>query len=119
MSEHKTPFVRSTLTARSIPGQRKELMAAFFKHHVFEECKAAVPGFLSGEVLLSMADADELQISVLWSNQRAWQTWQDSPVRHQQVHALAHLLACAPQGQLYALATHGLEPGHEKVHDSL
>ena len=53
-------------------------MAAFFKHHVFEECKAAVPGFLSGEVLLSMADADELQISVLWSNQRAWQTWQDS-----------------------------------------
>ncbi len=87
-------------------------MATFFRRRVFEECKAAVPGFISGEVLLSLTDADELQISVLWRDQSAWQAWQDSEVRLQQAHDLAPLLACAPIGKLYALAAPAVEPGH-------
>ena len=106
MNEHPSSFVRSTLTARSVPGQREQLLAAFLKRRVLQECHEAIPGFVSAEVLLSLTDADELQISVLWRDQTAWQAWQDSELRHRQAQDLAPLLACAPVGQLFALATH-------------
>ena len=109
MNEHPNTFVRSTLTAKSMPGQREQLLAAFFKRRVLQECQEAIPGFVSAEVLLSLTDADELQISVLWRDQTAWQAWQDSAVRLLQAQDLAPLLACAPVGQLYALATHSAE----------
>lgn len=109
MNEHPNTFVRSTLTAKSMPGQREQLLAAFFKRRVLQECQEAIPGFVSAEVLLSLTDADELQISVLWRDQTAWQAWQDSEVRRLQAQDLAPLLACAPVGQLYALATHSAE----------
>lgn len=109
MNEHPNTFVRSTLTAKSMPGQREQLLAAFFKRRVLQECQEAIPGFVSAEVLLSLTDADELQISVLWRDQTAWQAWQDSAVRRLQAQDLAPLLACAPVGQLYALATHSAE----------
>lgn len=109
MNEHPNTFVRSTLTAKSMPGQREQLLAAFFKRRVLQACQEAIPGFVSAEVLLSLTDADELQISVLWRDQTAWQAWQDSEVRRLQAQDLAPLLACAPVGQLYALATHSAE----------
>lgn len=111
MNPSKPAFVRSTLTAKSIPGQREQLISAFFRRRVLEECKATIAGFVSAEVLISLADADEVQISVLWRDQSAWQAWQDSPVRLQQTHALAPLLACVPQGHLYALVPHAVESG--------
>ena len=110
MNEHPSTCVRSTLTAKSMPGQREQLLAAFFQRRVLQECQEAIPGFVSAEVLLSLTDADELQISVLWRDQTAWQAWQDSAVRLQQAQHLAPLLACAPVGQLFALATLSAEP---------
>ncbi len=110
MNEHPSTFVRSTLTAKSMPGQRKQLMAAFFQRRVLQECQEAIPGFVSAEVLLSLTDADELQVSVLWRDHAAWQAWQDSEVRLQQAQHLAPLLACAPAGHLFALASHAEEP---------
>ena len=109
MNEHPNTFARSTLTTKSMPGQREQLLAAFFKRRVLQACQEAIPGFVSAEVLLSLTDADELQISVLWRDQTAWQAWQDSEVRRLQAQDLAPLLACAPVGQLYALATHSAE----------
>ena len=70
----------------------------------------AIPGFVNAEVLLSLTDEDELQISVLWRDHAAWQAWQDSAVRLQQAQHLAPLLACAPVGQLFALVTNSAEP---------
>ncbi len=112
MSEHKSAFVRSTLTAKSLPGQREKLIAAFFRRRVLQECQEAIPGFVSAEVLLSLSDEDELQVSVLWRDQSAWQAWQDSAVRLQQARDLAPWLASAPVGQLYALASHSTGQGH-------
>ena len=106
MNEHPNTFVRSTLTTKSMPGQREQLLAAFFKRRALQECQEAIPGLVSAEVLLSLTDADELQISVLWRDQTAWQAWQDSELRHRQAQDLAPLLACAPVGQLFALATY-------------
>ncbi len=103
--------VRSTLTARSISGQRDKLLDAFFRRRILEECAEDVPGFLSAEVLVSRADPDEVQISVLWSDEGAWRTWQDSPVRLRQAQDLAHLLADAPQGQLIAVVRTHNAPG--------
>lgn len=112
MSQHKTSYLQSTLIAKSLPGQRDKLLATFFKYRVFEECKKAVPGFLSGEVLLSLLDTDELMVSVKWCDKAAWQAWQESPVRLQQSQVLAPFLAGVPIGQLYELATqtHAPEP---------
>ena len=76
---------------------------------MLQECQEAIPGFVSAEVLLSLTDADELQISVLWRDHAAWQAWQDSAVRLQQAQHLAPLLACAPVGQLFAVATDAAE----------
>ncbi len=109
MNEHSTTFIRSTLTAKSIPGQREELLTAFFNRRVLQECQEAIPGFVSAEVLLSLTDVNELHISVLWRDQTAWQNWQDSEVRIKQEQHLAPLLACAPVGQLFALATPAAE----------
>lgn len=103
--------VRSTLTAKSLPGQRDRLLAVFFQRRVLQECQAAVPGFLSAEVLVSMADADEVQISVLWRDEGAWRAWQESPVRLEQAQDLAPFLAGAPQGQLYRLARNPADAG--------
>ncbi|MEK7345165.1 MAG: antibiotic biosynthesis monooxygenase family protein [Pseudomonadota bacterium] len=111
MNPQKTAFVRSTLTVKSIPGQREALLTAFFKRRVLEECQETMPGFVSAEVLASLIDADEVQVSVLWRDQNAWKAWQDSPARLQQAHDLAPLLACTPQGQLYALAGNFIHQG--------
>ncbi len=112
MAMNKQPgtFVRSTLTAKSIPRQREQLLAAFYKRRVLQDCHEAIPGFVNAEVLLSLTDEDELQISVLWRDQNAWQAWQDSGLRLQQAQDLAPLLACAPVGQFFALVTNSAEP---------
>ena len=110
MNEHPSTCVRSTLTAKSMPGQREQLLAAFFKRRVLQECQEAIPGFVSAEVLLSLTDADELQISVLWRDLTAWQDWQNSEVRLQQAQDLAPWLSGVPIGQLFALAPHSSEP---------
>jgi heme-degrading monooxygenase HmoA len=109
MNKHTSSFVRSTLTAKSIPGQREELLTAFFNRRVLQECQEAIAGFVSAEVLLSLTDADELHISVLWRDHAAWQAWQDSEVRLRQAQHLAPMLAGAPVGQLFALATPAAE----------
>lgn len=110
MNEHTSAFVRSTLTAKSLAGQRENLLAAFLKRRVLQECQEAIPGFVSAEVLLSLNDPDELTISVLWRDQTAWQAWQDSEVRLQQTQHLAPLLACEPVGQFFVLMTPASEP---------
>lgn len=91
-----TTKVRSLLSAKVKPGQRDQLIEAFLRMQVFEACRQTVPGFISGELLVNADDMDALLVSVLWSDQSAWQQWQDSPLRLSQQATLAPFLTSIP-----------------------
>lgn len=96
MTLRKTSKVRSFLAARSKPGQRDSLIEAFVGLQVFEECRQSIPGFISGELLVSAEDPDAVKVSVLWADRASWQSWQDSPLRMVQQATLLPFLSSVP-----------------------
>lgn len=96
---HASPQVRSTLVAQAKRGQRARLIQAFLERRVLQECQATVSGFISAEVLTPQDAEDEVQVTVLWADQAAWQEWQDSPVRQAQQADLAPWLAALPSSR--------------------
>ncbi|MBL8344871.1 MAG: antibiotic biosynthesis monooxygenase [Rubrivivax sp.] len=84
---------RSFLHARALPGRRTALVQAFVAHRVLEQCQEAVPGCLSGELLLSPTDPDALCVTVLWATRADHEAWIGSPLRVTQGLALGPFVA--------------------------
>ena len=104
---------RSFLHARSLPGRRAELVAAFQQKRTLEECLETISGALDGELLLSNEDPDALCVTVLWSSVDAHRAWLTSPVRAAQGPALAALVAHVEAPVLMSVASTMQSPSHE------
>lgn len=92
---------RAWLPARALPGQRDALVRAFIERGVIEECRATIPGFVRGELLLSESDPDVACVTVEWADRQAFLDWQASPVRAAQGSAFAQWLQLAPVSELF------------------
>lgn len=92
---------RAWLPARALPGQRAALARAFIERGVLEECRATVPGFVRGELLLSDSDPDLVCVTVEWTDRQAFLDWQASPVRAAQGPALMQWLSAVAASELF------------------
>lgn len=92
---------RAWLPAYAKPGQRETLVHAFIEQRVIEQCRQSIPGFCSGELLLSEDNPDLLCVTVEWIDRQSFLDWQASPVRAAQTPALAALLCTLPVSQLF------------------
>lgn len=93
----------SLLTLRSHPGQRDQTARMFAQRRVLEECAQAIPGFLSGALMLSPEDPDLMCVTALWDGVASYQQWLDSPVRTAQGPDLAPFFAQAPVAALFEI----------------
>lgn len=93
--------VRSILTIRVYSGQRQAAATAFMQRRVLEECAEAVPGYIHGELLLSVEDPDLLSVVTHWNSIAAVQQWWDSPVRQAQGTELLNFSAEPPISRVY------------------
>lgn len=95
---------RAWLSGSAIAGQRDALLRAFLDHRVLEDCRAAIPGFLGGELLVSEDDPDALCVTVEWADKKSFEDWQASPIRAAQGTALGALLRALAPSQLFRRA---------------
>ena len=93
--------IRSILTIRVHSGQREAAATAFMQRRVLEECAEAVPGYIHGELLLSVEDPDLLTVVVHWDSKAAVQQWWDCPVRQAQNTDLLSFVAESPISRVY------------------
>lgn len=83
------------------PGVRTEAIDAFLKRQVFEECKAAIPGFLNARLLKSQGAETMILVIVEWQDAQAFHDWAAHPVRAKQEQDLSGFLAAAPHTTLF------------------
>lgn len=93
----------SHMTVKVQPGKRSEAINAFTSRGVFEECAAAVPGFIRGRILVSTTCLDSLCIVAEWQHEHSYYEWTKHPVRDDQVADLARFLNEAPGNHLFQL----------------
>ena len=98
---------RTWLAGRALPGRRAELVQRFVERRVLEECRATIPGFLGGDLLVSDTDPDAICVTVEWASREDFLAWQSSPVRAAQLPDLAPLLQSMQTSEAYAVV-HGL-----------
>ena len=84
------------------PGVKAAAIEAFKKRRVFEECAAAIPGFLSAKLLEVEGAPDAIAVIAEWTDATAFRAWVAHPVRAAQEADLADYLAAAPHTTLYA-----------------
>lgn len=94
---------RTWLAGRALPGRREELIRRFVDRRVLEECRATIPGFLGGELLMAEHDPDVVCVTVDWASREDFLAWQASPARAAQLPDLAPLLHSMQPGESYAV----------------
>ncbi|NBT32785.1 MAG: hypothetical protein EBT13_13045 [Rhodobacteraceae bacterium] len=87
----------SHLSVKVLPGQREKALSAFKSRRVFEECAAAVSGFIEGRVLVSADCPDTFCVAAEWAAMQDYQDWLDHPVRATQSDDLSKWAAEAPE----------------------
>lgn len=95
-------MIISNLQITLRPGVKAAAIEAFKKRRVFEECAAAIPGFLSAKLLEVEGAPDAIAVIAEWTDATAFQAWVAHPVRAAQEADLADYLAAAPHTTLYA-----------------
>lgn len=96
--------VRSLLSFRVHPGQREAAVQVYVSTRVLEECAEAIPGFLSGELVLSHDDPDAMCVVALWDCAASYRQWLASPVRAAQAPDFAPFLVQTPTSAIFDLA---------------
>lgn len=83
------------------PDTRSAAIEAFLARRVFEECAAAVPGFLGARLLEAEDAEDTLTVISEWRETADYEAWLAHPVRAKQEEDLIHFLAGSPRIRLY------------------
>lgn len=94
-------MTQTHLEIRVHPGQRDTTIAAFKARRVFEECGAAISGFLGAELLVSADDPDVLWVIAHWQDREAAKAWMSSPVRDAQNLDMVHFASEPPISRLF------------------
>jgi len=71
----------SILPLKASPESRSEAIGVFIETGVIEQCRQAIPGFVSGFMLKSMQDDAAACVLVEWKDRQAYDDWMSSPLR--------------------------------------
>lgn len=107
-------MTQTHLEIRVHPGQRDTAVAAFKERRVFEECSAAIAGFLGAELLVSPDDPDVLWVVAHWQNRESAKAWMTSPVREAQNQDLSRYASEPPVSRLLEQAGYAHSPQNNR-----
>jgi len=92
---------RSMLVIRAKPGMRQAMADFFVVRRVIDECRESIPGFISGELMLSCDEPDLACVTVQWADEASFRQWLSSPVRARQLQDLLPYFAGSPSSRLF------------------
>ncbi len=94
------------------PGTRAAAIDAFFKRRVLEECREAIEGFISAQVLEDLTSPDRLSVLAEWENAAAFHEWVEHPLRMAQEADLSGFLADLPTTTISTRKKRVSKPGY-------
>lgn len=60
-----------------------------------------LPGYLSGETLISAEEPEKLLVISTWTSKKRWEDWESSEKRKEFTKELAHILESPEHSQIY------------------